>query len=451
MAVYLKITDGTTTIDLLGNDATNSFNLIEGSWAPNVARRKRSQMGGGSWAEDVVEALPLYAKSDTSAATVLANIDALAALMDQAQRWALGEAVDPVILRYSPNSSTVYVQAVILGPPDNAQAVVLPPTFTDDLHQNDVVKGVTLQFKRRGLWHATQTTVAGSDTSTVTPDTTTRTFAAAVTNPSPTDFSIEFTSASSPTAPYANLVVAVTDDANNIVIVPGENLTKRDSAGGPVTTTADAAARGGNVKRFNGGNGGYYDTSVNSAKRIIAILSCRNNSTTTPVTVKLQAASVSWGAFNSGKQITVDTSTTNPRVVILPMVALPEAISRVCIDVSGASFDIDDAVFINVDSIGTRVLTSVAAAANENGIKTWFLNRSLTDPIPLVKNTNSAGSQTDYTPWYGDRNIYLSGDEISVMVMGINSSNFYLTTGGSTAASYKLADVSRLPVYLVPR
>lgn len=148
MAMYLKITDGTTTIDLLGNDATNSFNLLAGAWAPNVARRKQGKLSG-QWAEDVVESMPLYVQSDTDAATILANLDTLAALLDQAQRWNDGESVAAVTIRYSPNSDTDYLETVILGPSGNG--VELPPTFSDDLYQN-AVDGVRLNFKRRGEW-----------------------------------------------------------------------------------------------------------------------------------------------------------------------------------------------------------------------------------------------------------------------------------------------------------
>lgn len=449
MAMYLKITDGTTTIDLLGNDATNSFNLLAAAWAPNVAKRKRGKLSG-NWAEDVVESMPLYVQSSADAATILANLDILAALLDQAQRWSDGESVAPVTIRYSPNSDSSYLETVILGPADSG-GVGLPPTFSDDLYQN-VVDGVRLNFKRRGLWLGAEETVSGSDTSSGNPDVVTRNFASSVTINSPVDFSIEFTTASLPTQPYADLAVVVTNDVSNIVTIEGESLTKRDASGGSVANTADADASGGSVKRFNGGNGGYYNTSVNSARQISAIISGRNNSATTAAILKLQAATISWGAYIDGPPVVVDTSTTDPRIIVMPLLSLPETIARISIDVVCASFDIDYIVLVNMDSpANTRIVTSPAAATDENGIKTWFFNRALTDCKPLVKNTNSAGTEADYPPWYGVQGTYLAGDEISIAVAGVNAGKFFLANAGGTEANFKIANVTRRPAYLVPQ
>lgn len=449
MAMYLKITDGTTTIDLLGNDATNSFNLLAASWAPNVAQRKRNQLGG-NWAEDVEESIPLYAQSSSSAATVLANLDTLAALLDQARRWSEGEKVSPVILRYSPNSDTDYLEAVILGPPDNGSGVVLPPTFSDDLWKK-TVDGVTLNFKRRGLWIDSTAVTTTSTTSSGNPAKVSRTFASSVPLPSPVDFSIEFTSAPLPTSPYNQIALVVTNDADNIVIVQGESLTKRDATGGSVGNVSVSGSYGGSVKSFTGGNGGYYDTSVNSARRVGAIMVAANTSTTIAATVRLQAASASWGGYTNGATVNIDASTTAPRVFFLPPVTLQETVSRVCIDVAAIGLQVDYLMFINMDSPETKILSSSAAADDNTGLKTWFQQRILNDAKPLIKNTNSAGSQTTYTPWYGDRGVFLSGNEIAVGICGVNGGQWLLKDAGATTTNFKLDNVSRLRAHLVPQ
>lgn len=166
MPMYLKITDGTTTFDLLGGDAVNGFNLEAEKWAPNVAER----LPNGN-ISDVLEEISLYVSSTSDADTVLANIDALAKLIDQAARWAKGEAnVAPVLIQYSPNSASVYLEAAILGPPEGAGGVALPSSFVDKLYQN-VVDSVVLQFRRRGRWlgpEETATPVTGENSRVIT-------------------------------------------------------------------------------------------------------------------------------------------------------------------------------------------------------------------------------------------------------------------------------------------
>lgn len=146
MAMYFKLTDGTTTFDLLNGD----IRLLTNSWAPAVAGRRRDVLAGSPFT-DVLERVPNLYVSSTNVATALAAIESLANLLDQAARWQRGENVAPVVVQYSPNSAVNYLEAAVLGPPEGQPAVILPPNFVDDLYQN-VIDGITLQFVRRGQW-----------------------------------------------------------------------------------------------------------------------------------------------------------------------------------------------------------------------------------------------------------------------------------------------------------
>lgn len=147
--MILRLTDGTTTLDLM--DITN-YGVPYNAWTPKVARRRRSQMGGNGPYENVIEEIPLHVRG-ASAAAALANLAALAEMLDQAERWSLGEDVAAVWLQYQPTNSTGdVVQAVVVGDAGDLPLVGLSPRVNDAA--NYEIEGITLYLERRGLWLA---------------------------------------------------------------------------------------------------------------------------------------------------------------------------------------------------------------------------------------------------------------------------------------------------------
>lgn len=147
--MILKLTDGTTTLDLM--DITN-YGVPYDTWTPKVARRRRSQMSGDGPYENVVEEIPLHVRG-ASAAAALANLTALAEMLDQAERWSLGEDVTAVWLQYRPtNSAGDILQAVVVGAASDLPLLTLSPRVNDAA--NYEIDGVTLLLERRGLWLA---------------------------------------------------------------------------------------------------------------------------------------------------------------------------------------------------------------------------------------------------------------------------------------------------------
>lgn len=169
---FLRITDGTTVITIQdGAGGATNYPLERGSWAPAVAPRRRSAIGGAPPVDDVAEELRL-AVTDTTAAGVYAKIQALNDLLDQAEVWSYGDNASPVLLQYSPGDSTVSssanpLQAAIIGraPDDESRAMVLPEAFSDGAITK-YMASITVRFWRRGqLLRATDTANASGTSS----------------------------------------------------------------------------------------------------------------------------------------------------------------------------------------------------------------------------------------------------------------------------------------------
>lgn len=145
--MVLRLTDGTATLTLTDNV---SYAIRDMEWRPKVARRLQSQMGGAGLYANVIEEIPLHVRGATGA-TALANLAAVANMLDQAERWARGEMVAPIILEYLPANSaaTDYYKAVVVGAPGDTFWDLSPRMNSDQNHELD---GITLYLERRGLW-----------------------------------------------------------------------------------------------------------------------------------------------------------------------------------------------------------------------------------------------------------------------------------------------------------
>lgn len=280
MARYLKITDGTTTIELDGDSAANYFNTPQNSWAPAVARQ-RNDILGGPLHTDVVETIPLFCESVTSIAVLLANIEALNSLINQAERWYLGEDVAPVIIRYSPTSDSTYLSAAVLGPPEGEAAITLPPNFEDYLSADTAtVLRLELRFIRRGQWLGDEESDTGSGANNPSIITASLT---ATDIPSPT--TIELSNFYPPLRDGNYLLV--TDDADKIDIFSVSGLTATG-----FTTVNDAGNNpydGTNILRYTPSDTNWHTSGnldvksllLSDTRKIALFVSARCNGATT--------------------------------------------------------------------------------------------------------------------------------------------------------------------------
>jgi len=169
----MRFTDGTTTITIANgvSAAPGDYSYNADEFAPGVTQRASDDALGSIPFDEVVETLQLTITGSTVAA-MYANVDALATLMERAQRFADGDlSVAPVVWQYIPAGSSRATgspyEAIVLGAATPGERILtLPPTWAKS-GQTQYVIGVTLRFRRVGVWlNETDTEVASAATST---------------------------------------------------------------------------------------------------------------------------------------------------------------------------------------------------------------------------------------------------------------------------------------------
>lgn len=368
--LFLRLTDGTTDITFSdGANGSTNYPPQSGGWAPNVAALDQSLLGGRGPYTDVVEEITINVRG-TTAATCYANLDALARLLDQADRWWMrAEAVTPVVLKWAPQGSTAYatatpLQALVLGrvPGDTTSAAQLPPTF-DSAGNQFVTYGVTIKILRRGTWSGTNDTTGASGAS-ANPTVMTRAFGATHPLSSPVDITIGgFNGTTTPTIQAGYLVIGST--STDIQIIEAEG-----GATGAFTSVADAAnnARGGNVLRYTPAStaaatcAGISMTLTGGQCAVIAAV--RNNSAT--ATYQIQANFSGFGLTTSTPAVTIDTSSTQPRLVLLG-VSGSNAQNTVSVTATASAtgagtLDIDYLIILNLRNETTAIIAHDAAS-----------------------------------------------------------------------------------------
>jgi hypothetical protein len=120
-------------------------------YAPVVAPIRRSRMGGSGDYGEVSEVLTLHVIGGTATQAV-ANLESLIGALDQAAAWARDETASVIQLRAQVLGGTVgELASVVLGAePDESPADVAPTQDGACWY----IRGVTLRFRRRGLWLA---------------------------------------------------------------------------------------------------------------------------------------------------------------------------------------------------------------------------------------------------------------------------------------------------------
>ncbi|MBK8434595.1 MAG: hypothetical protein IPL28_26325 [Chloroflexi bacterium] len=146
----LEITDGTTTIDFL--NMAGNYSLENEGWRPTVPNKRMSQLGGNGSYESVRETMDLLVRPATGGLTANQALVQLRLLMEQAERWGMGDTtVDPVRLRFQLEADAFPQENVIVGASGNAAIMTLPPQHVD-LPLGTISHPVTLDFERRGDW-----------------------------------------------------------------------------------------------------------------------------------------------------------------------------------------------------------------------------------------------------------------------------------------------------------
>lgn len=188
----MKLTDGSSQTITIGDGSGGavSYRLAYPSWAPNVASLRLSDMGGRGPYSEVIETMELIVTGAT-VPTVLANVAALARILDTAERWSRRESHRPVEFLFSPKGATVSTAAdpfrtTVLGraAKDEVSPIQMLPDLAD-LTAANLYCTVRISFWRTGLWR--HTVDNWTSASVNNGDLATTTTSPAMNTPSPTE------------------------------------------------------------------------------------------------------------------------------------------------------------------------------------------------------------------------------------------------------------------------
>ena len=282
----LRLTDGTTTVDLIWHSTANrKYILARDNWAPSVAGRRQSLLGSKGLYNDVLEDITIHVCGDT-ANDAMVNLEIVMRLLDQAEDWRLGNRTTPTRLQYAPTGGTLR-EAIILGRPsgEEANALSLAETFNSNLNAF-TLENIHLRFLRTGAWLLTTADTAASAAG-AHPSILSATFATSHPTLSPVDLALSgFTRVDVPFFQYGYWVIA---PASRITLGEGETIGWSMSSGlATATVTADAAAKasGGSVRRL-AGNISSFDGVVpvtGSPHRVAVFAAVRVNNSATVAT-----------------------------------------------------------------------------------------------------------------------------------------------------------------------
>lgn len=143
----LELVGTNLTIDLL--DGVN-YALVQ--WAPSVSARDRSLLGNYSPYLNVTEVITVNVFGG-SVSEALQALDDINIVLEQAEAWSLGDAVEPVLMRVQMLGSSLSdpLEAVVLGRPGDDAPMMLQPSFNQDLLVYEIAN-VEIRLVRRGLW-----------------------------------------------------------------------------------------------------------------------------------------------------------------------------------------------------------------------------------------------------------------------------------------------------------
>lgn len=456
---YLVMTDGTDTVTFAnGSGTTTNWPLLRGSWAPTIAGLRTSPLAGRGPYADVMEDLSCNIR-DTTGALCYQDLDTLARLLDKAERWWLrNEPIAPVLLKYVPQGSTIHatagptLTAIVLGRvgSDELNGVSLPQSL-NDAGMIFEIRGIKVLCMRRGYWTGTTDTTATSGAAT-NPSVQTRAWAATHPINSPFDLTIGgFDKTATPTIKGGFL--AIGSNVADIQFNQGSLV-----AG--YTSVADAAnlAKFGTVVRYTptgttavrSGSGTLSGGVMNGPVAMIAAV--RNNSLTTTFQIRGNMTGQS-GETSTPYQL-VDTSTTNPRLILLGTcngVNLNNASFTVQASAASGTFDINYVLCVNLrdetctilatDDINVSLISSGAVTLN-------FKFNPTVDQNPSVY--ASGTTDTAYVVYRGPLPLLTTGLNVYACWLATNS-NFWVFTNNVGAAVTTTITATRYRSYLSPQ
>lgn len=457
------MTDGTDTVTFMdgAGGATAWPPVASTGWGPSITGIRTSQMAGRGPYADVQEDLTCNIV-DTTAALCWQDLDTLVRLLDKAERWWLrGEPISPVILKYVAQGSTIHssagtvMQAIVLGRvgTDELNGVDLPQTTNNFMGK--VIQGVRVLCMRRGGWTGANDTVTAGASGQATAITITY----ASTHPVASPVSVQFLGFGTTTTPTIQPGFAMIGSlSSDIQVFEAETGTAT-----AYTSVADAAnnARGGSVLRYTptgttaANTGGY--TIASSISGTIAIYAAvRNNSGTT--TFQIAANVYGLGSLSSTPTQTIDTSSTQPRLLYLGSAVVTSAVSMnftVTASAASGTFDIDYFVLVNLRDETVAVVSwdQLVLATYIGGTVTLEMDfnfNPLADQAPQASMRNSAGTVSVPLTYHGPLPFLTKGGNIYALWASTNGAKWQFTNV-TPAVLTPTPQVTRYKCFLSPQ
>lgn len=392
---YLALSDGTTTVEFQNGSGTpTNWQLAADGWTPAIPAYNPSALAGRGQYADVVETFTINVRGST-AADCYTNLDTLARLLDQAERWWLGENVTAVLLKCAPQGSTLASTAAPLmvavkgrGSGDQTSGVRLSPRW-NDAGKIYEISGVQVQVARRGLW-LLDTDTAAATTNNGSLATVPMNLTLNLLGPTKLDMS----GYPSATTDKGFFVVSSNDTLTRIAAVAPAG-----GASGNWTSVNDSAnfAQHTNILRFTPAGttedtSGSITSTITGVPLIAVFANVRNNSTTTSFYLRAQV--LSSGGYISAytpQYYIAPSASAMPGWVLLGFVALPNAAATMKLlataSAASGSLDIGAIVLVDVAYAGTCIVTYQPTESNALVKNLVIDHASLTLPVPTTLGT----------------------------------------------------------------
>lgn len=386
MFEFVELTDGT---DSTACEITDGIRYALAGYNFQVAPLSDSDLGADGPYADVTEQITFHALGCT-AAEAYANASAVNDILDQAWRWARGDAVAQVVIRLRAQNSETTLEGVILGRAPGSPPNLAMPAVWSEYHDRYLIQNITAQFVRHGrlLLPTTDTvSVAAAAVPTVMAINT-----AIHSQLSPVR--VDFTGA--PGGAGSTVIIAV-GPVSSQVIIEAEGGT----LGPDVASVADAAnsARGGSVARYTAP---AIPTATDitltisgiatAARRFVVLMAVRKNQTTSVFDLSASLRKVNGATavvMATTETERVSSTNQNPQLLIFDPVTVRDQPNSLVINitpitaVAGNTFDIDYVAVIQVDDNACAMLAADWPSLGAN--ETISIDPLVTEPQPRVQ------------------------------------------------------------------
>lgn len=455
---FLRLTDGTTTVTFAdGLGGQTSYPLVRATWAPAVAPLRAAIMGGQWPHADVVEECVINVRGAT-AAIALDNLQKLAYLLDQAERWEADQNSSPVLMQYAPQGSTsastaTPMQAVVLGRAKGDETRLDLGKRMNDAGMLFEIRDVRVRFWRRGeLLLSTESATSAATAAGVRVS---ATFATSALYPCPTTLILsDIFSTYDLTAPGVLLVAPSTA---HVLRIDATSLT-----GGGVAIVADVANLpvNGSVLRTTDGDlttgGGALAGLSGRIFDFYATVRSNNADATWQIQLACYSATSGLTYYDQAQPIILTSGYVYPQTIYLGTIAMDRPPVKATLQVrqlsgGASSLDFDSLVVLATDTpashaIGLETFAPIGTAPTQLQVQ----DRALTRPAPAVE-LASAGSDFIGVNYRGNIALTTIGSTAVAVLLLPMGPRWRLPNSAGSAVLTPTFAYTRRPVYLTPQ